>query len=772
VAREVYAALAVCGFLLLAVWLVFGQTINYEFVNFDDNAYVYENPRIAHGLTAKGIDWAFTTAYGSLWAPLTWSSYLLDFQLYGLKPGGYHFTSILLHIATTILLFLVFWRMTGDLWPSALVAAMFAIHPQNVESVTWVAERKGLLSGLFFMLTIGAYLGCVRHRFSMVRYLAVVLLFALGLMAKPMLVTLPFVLLLLDYWPLGRVETKPRPLVAPSDTRWGGSCNATPDATVQLSLQQSGLSKGASAGRSLMMNAWFLVLEKIPLLAMAALSCVVAVWAQGQALAPNELLSPYWRMGNSLISYVVYLGRVFYPAGLAIPYPRRALDLPIWTVLGAFLVLVGITAAALVGRRKRPYLLVGWLWYLGMLVPVIGLIQFGIQAMADRFTYLPRIGLCIALAWGASQVVASWPNRRWLCGAGSALVLAILMACAWRQTAFWRDSVALWNHTLACTSQNSVALRLLGDALKNQGRLDEALAKYQKALEIRPNSAEAHNNLGEVLARIGRPNEAVAEYRKALEIRPDLAEAHNNLGNALLDRGRLDEAIAEYRKALESQADYAEMHYNLGYALAKSGRLNEGIIEYRKALEINPDYAQAHNNLGNALVGCGRVNEAITHYRKALEIRRDYAQAHCNLAMTLSRQGKIPEALAEWREALRIRPSDVTLLNDTAWVLATCPDASVRNGAEAVELARQALRLSDGREPIILDTLAAAYAEAGRFPEAVQTARKALNLAAQLKQRELVESIRAKIPLYEAGTPFRETRHSAAHRSLQPEPRE
>ena len=355
---------------------------------------------------------------------------MLDYQLYGLRPWGYHLTNVLLHSATVIALFLVLRRMTGHVWPSALVAALFAVHPLRAESVAWVTERKDVLSGLFFMLAIGAYVGYAGRPFSLVRYGAVLLLFALGLMAKPMVVTLPFVLLLLDYWPLGRMQMRPRSPITPGR---------------------------ATASHFSMRRALGLVVEKTPMLAMAAASCAVTLWAQHGLVVPYEHFSLYWRIGNVLVSYAVYLRQFLWPTGLALWYPLLLSNLQGWKILASLGLLVAITAGALVVRRRCPYVLVGWLWYVGMLVPVIGVVQVTDQAMADRFTYLPQIGLGIALVWGLGDRRWNWLRYRWACGVGSALALAILMGWAWRQASFWRNSETLWRHTLACTSQNSFA---------------------------------------------------------------------------------------------------------------------------------------------------------------------------------------------------------------------------------------------------------------------------------------------------------------------------
>ena len=782
--------MAVSALLLLGVLLAFAQTAGHEFVNFDDAEYVRDNPQVAGGLTAPGLRWAFTQVHASNWHPLTWLSHMLDCQLYDLRPGGHHLTSVALHAVVAIVLLLTLVRMTGDLWPSALVAAVFAVHPLRAESVAWVAERKDLLSGLCFALTLAAYAGYARRPFSLGRYLLFLVPFALGLMCKPMLVTLPLVLLLVDFWPLGR---------------WGA------------------------------VNARRLVLEKIPLVALAIASCAVTVLAQRHAMATGQLVPWGWRIANAVVSYAAYLGQFLCPAGLAAYYPHPIDRLPAWKIAGAAVVLVGISAAALAGRRKCPWLLVGWLWYLIMLVPVIGLVQVGDQAMADRYTYLPLVGPAIALAWGAAHVCRGWRRVPGLAkalakpvapSAASAVVLAALTVCAWRQTATWHDSVTLWNRALACGGPSARAYCNLGEALQEQGRNDEAVPHLQRALAINPEYAEALNNLGNALNGQGRLDEAIARYTKALEILPDGAKIHLNLGNALNQKGRFDEAIGHLRTAADAMPDRAEVHYNLANAMLRTGQIAAAIAEYRTALEIRPDWpdarnnfgaalaeagqvdqaieqyrrvlaihpesAEAHNNLGNALNQTGKGDEAITEFQRALAIRPDYAEAHLNFGVALAdrgrldeamthyrkvlqvnpgsaeacqnlggalcRQGKIAEALACWQEGIRRCPNDAPLLNVTAWVLATASDASLRNGALAVSLAQRAVQLSDGRRPEFLDTLAAAYAEAGRFSEALDAARRALRLASEAGNKAMAEALRARIKLYEAGSPLRGTR--------------
>ncbi|MGA2255165.1 MAG: tetratricopeptide repeat protein [Thermoguttaceae bacterium] len=599
--RRPYGLLAVCGFLILAVIIVFGQTASHDFVNFDDNDYVYENPHVRGGLTGAGAAWAITTYHAANWHLLTWLSHMLDCQLYGLKPGGHHLTNVFLHVAAAILLFLALRRMTGALWCSAWVAAVFAIHPLRVESVAWVAERKDVLSGLLFMLVLWLYAHYAQRPDSWGRYLLVVASFALGLTAKPMLVTLPFVLLLLDYWPLGRLKSGPRA----DGGRWtvdGKEPNQSPTTNhhpLSISFPR-------------------LIVEKIPLFILAAVSCVVTLAAQREAMRSLEQVAPAGRVGNAAVAYVAYLGKMLYPAGLAALYPFPKAPPPVWEVLAAATVLLAISTAVFVARRKCPCLLFGWLWYLGTLLPVSGLVQVGNQAMADRYTYLTQIGLYMALAWGAAQAAASRPSCRWPFAAVSALVAAGLMVCAWQQTRHWRDSQTLWTHTLACTPQNQVAHCDLGNALVRRGQVVEAIEHYKRALEIKPNFAEAHCDLGNALVGRGQVDEAIGHYRRALEIRPDYFEAHNNLGLALAGRGQVDEAIILYRKALKIEPDYVEAHNNLGNALAGSGQVDEAIAHYRRALEIKPDFAEANYNLGLILAHRGQVDEAIEHYQKAL----------------------------------------------------------------------------------------------------------------------------------------------------------
>ncbi|MGO9476956.1 MAG: tetratricopeptide repeat protein, partial [Limisphaerales bacterium] len=717
-------------------------------------------------------------------------------------------------------------------------------------------------------------------------YLLALLFFMLGLMSKPMLVTLPLVLLLLDYWPLGRFTIH-------------GSGN-TP------SLR--------------------LLLEKLPLFGLAGASCVVTVFVQSGAIQPFEKMSLSLRVGNALVSYVTYLGQMFWPSGLAVFYPFPASGVGISEVVLSLVLLAGITAGVFILRRRCPWILTGWLWYLIMLVPVIGIVQVGGQTRADRYTYLPQIGLYLMLTWAAAELSAGWRYRRVVLGGGATIILAGLIFCAHTQTSYWRDSESLWAHTLACTSGNAVAHNSLGNALFQKGRVDEAMVQYQKALQIKPDSAEAcynlgitlakkgdvdeaiayyqralqikpddagvhnnlgnallqkgqvdeaithyqralqikpddagvRNNLGSVLLQKGQVDEAMAHFQKALEIKPDYAEVHNNLGNALLQKGQVDEAITHYQRALQIKPDFAEVHFNLGAVLFKKGRVDEAIAHFQKALQINPDYAEVHNNLGNALLQKGQVDEAIAHFQKALQIKPDSARVHFNLgnallqkgqvdeaiaqyqkalqinpdfrevhynlsailfktgrvdeAIThlqkvlqispddatahnnlgialfqkgrvdeaiaqyqaalqinpdyagacynlgnaLLQKGKADEAIAEYHKALQIKPDSVDVLNHLAWLLATSPDAHLRDGVQAVQYAGRACELTHYGATPLVSTLAAAYAEAGQYDEAIAMAQKACALATASGRPELLKRSQEMLELYRAHQPYHE----------------
>jgi tetratricopeptide (TPR) repeat protein len=600
-------AVGICLSLAVLTWLVFGQTLWHDFVNYDDPRYVYENTRITSGLSISGIAWAFTHIHSLNWHPLTTISHMLDCQLYGLKAGWHHFTNVLLHTLAAILLFLALRQMTGAVWRSAFVAAVFAIHPLRVESVAWIAERKDVLSGVFFMLTLLAYVYYVRLP-RIARYLVMIFVFACGLMSKPMLVTLPFLLLLLDYWPLSRIKGQ----------------------------------------------FWKRLLEKVPLIALSAVSSLITFLVQKGAVGRTEELPILERINNAVVSYVLYIWQMLWPVNLAVFYPHPENRLPLWEIVSCLVFLICATAVAIALRKRRPYLITGWLWYLGMLVPVIGLVQVGWQGRADRYTYLPQIGLYIAATWSVADLTVFYRHQRTTLSTAAILVIGALTWCAWVQTSYWRDSERLFRHAAAVTTNNDVADNNLGIVFLGQGKVDEAISLLQTAADLRP----------------------------------DNSPAHENLAKALLQKGRVAEALIHYRKLLELQPDNMEVHNIVGTVLVQQGRVAEGVDEWQKVLTVEPDNGNATSNL--------------------------------------------------------------------AWVLATSPDPSLRNGPKALQLAEQALRISGGRIPILFRTLAAAYAENGRFSEAIQTAQRGIELAISQGNSGLVAELQGAIALYQEQQPLRD----------------
>jgi protein O-mannosyl-transferase len=619
-------------FLILTTLVIFWPMGNSQFIYFDDNAYVYDNPQVKAGLTPKGVGWAFTTMHMSNWHPLTWLSHMLDCELYGSSPGGHHWTSVLWHIASTLLLFLVLERMTGALWRSGFVATLFALHPLHVESVAWVAERKDVLSTFFWMLTLWAY---VRYteRPGHNRYLMVLCFFALGLLSKAMLVTLPCVMLLLDYWPLRRMQI------------------GTPDRRDPSSFQKS---QNANDQK---WSLYRLVMEKIPFFALAAGSSLVTFLAQKSwgAVASFEWLPLEARLGNALVSYVSYISKMIWPHPLALLYPHPGM-LPMWQVVGAGLLLLGISFGVIRVARQYPYLIVGWLWYLGTLVPVIGLVQVGLQAMADRYTYVPLTGLFIMLAWGIPDILAGWRNQKTALGILASLWFVLLMGVTHLQILKWHDSITLFTHTLNVTTHNYLIHNMLGNALARQGKMQEAIAHYNQALQIKPDYAKAHNNLGVTLAGQAKMQEAIAHYNEALRINPNNVEVHINLAVALAAQGKVPEAIGHYTEALRIKPDFAEAHNNLGFALAGQGKMQEAMAHYNEAIRIKPDDAKAHLNLGNALAGQGKMQEAMAHYTEAIRIKPDLAQAHFSLGVAYFMIGNRGKALEEYKILKMINP--------------------------------------------------------------------------------------------------------------------
>ena len=638
--------------LAVSVLVVFWPVRNYEFVNYDDQNYITENENVRAGLSFRTIRWAFTSGCVSNWHPLTWLSHMLDCQLFDLKAGGHHLTNVFFHIANVLLLFAVFRRMTGALWPSAFVAAVFGLHPLHVESVAWVAERKDVLSTFFWMLTMWAYVRYAECP-GVVRYIPIVVFFLPGLMAKPMLVTLPFVLFLLDYWPLKRMTFG----------RWAGGGDS-PDHNGCDSVRQKSI-----------LN---LVVEKIPLLAFSAVSCIVTFLVQrsGGAVLGMETFGIRGRLNNAIVSYVGYIGKMLLPSRLAVFYPHPGGRLSVTSVVicGLFLVVVSVYFIYL--ARKHRFLAVGWLWYIGTLVPVIGLVQVGGHAMADRYTYIPLIGLFIIIAWGFRELVGKWKYRKMIVSTLAVAVILVLSVCSRLQLRHWRSSITLCQHAIDVTENNFLAYGGLGVEFCRQGDLDKGIEYLTLSLQIMPNNNIAHYNMGIALAKKGRFEEAIAHYQEALRLKSDDQMARQELAKAienqqktkqalehygrakeLLDEGRIDEAVEQYRLSLEFRPDNASALCDLGFALAGQDKFDEAIEYYKKAIEIKPDFVVAHGRLGLALAGQGKIDEAIEQFRIVLSERSDDVEMRCNVGILLERQGKIAEAIRQYRQALQIDPA-------------------------------------------------------------------------------------------------------------------
>ena len=582
----------VCLFLVVSTCAVYWQVWNHDATYFDDGQYVFENPHIKAGLTSKGTVWAWTAFYAGNWHPATWLSHMMDVEFFGLNPGPHHLTNLIFHIANTLLLFLILHRMTDTLWSSGFVAALFALHPLHVESVAWIAERKDVLSTFFWMMTMGAYIRYVEKP-RIFRYVWVLVFFTLGLMAKPMVVTLPFVLLLLDYWPLGRL---------------------------------------ASINRFKERQLNSVIYEKIPFLILSALSSLMTYMSQ-QGSGAIRSLDAYpigLRLANALVAYATYLLKMFWPSDLAVMYPH-ATHLPTWQTASAFCLLTVISIFAILKSKKYPFLIFGWLWYLGTLLPVIGLVQVGSQAMADRYTYIPLIGPFIMAAWGGMTLIQRWRIPQAVSAAAGIVILLLLSMVARVQVGYWFDSISLFSHTLAVTKNNYVIHNNMGLALADQGRFDDAIQHYRKVLEVKPRYKKALNNIGAAFLRQGRYDEAVIHFRKALEIDVKYARAHSNLGNALVAQGFLQKGIDHYRQALKFEPDDPATHNNLGIALTRQRNFKEAAYHYFRAMQMNPHDARIYNNLGVALYDSGNVRESIRHFKTALTLNPQYADAARNM---------------------------------------------------------------------------------------------------------------------------------------------
>ena len=613
----------ICLFLVAATSLTYYQVLDHEFLNFDDNRYVTENTNITQGLTREGLIWAFTQSYISNWHPMTWFSHMLDFEIYGGDPLGHHLTNLLFHIANTLLLFGVLLKITGALWRSALVATLFALHPLNVESVAWVAERKNVLSTFFWLITMWAYADYAKQK-AVGAYLLVLLFLVLGLMAKPMLVTLPFVLILLDFWPL---------------KRWGWQNTG--------SAQNSGIKT--------------ILLEKIPLflLVVGASITTYIVQKSWDAMRSTELRSLYSAIANAVVAYLQYLEKIFFPVELSVYYPHPGDSLPAWKALVCLGALLVITTWVVRAVRQAPYLTVGWFWYLGTLVPVIGIVQVGEQAMADRYMYIPMIGIFIAIAWGLPELMKHKTKKNFMPLIVGNLI-TLLITLTWVQVSYWKNSRSLFEHAISVNNSKAPSFVIvhnnLGHAIASDGQYEEAVMRYQQAIKINPHFAAAHNNLGVTLNELNRYDEAIKSFQQAIKIKSDYAEAHNNLANGLRQKGEVKQAIIYYDKAVRLKGDYAEPHFNLGVLLSQQGRDEEAVKQYRRALQIKPDFILAHDNLASLLSRQGDLEGAVAHYQQAINLDPGFSIAHNNLGTALAGQGRFEEAIIHFEQAINIDP--------------------------------------------------------------------------------------------------------------------
>jgi tetratricopeptide (TPR) repeat protein len=679
----------------------YSGTIRNGFIHFDDTVYITENPHVKEGLSLSGVTWSFHAFHAGNWHPLTWLSHMADVSLFGLDPSGHHAMGLLIHVLAALLLFALLRQVTGSLHGAALVAALFAIHPLHVESVAWASERKDVLSAFFWFATLWAYARYVKKN-AAVWYGMVLLLFACGLMAKPMLVTLPVLLLLFDFWPLGRFGKENVP-------------------------------------------AFRLIMEKLPLFGLVAGSVVLTLIAQREAIAPLDKVSLVERLTNAVVSYGVYLLQTVLPAGLAVfyPFPEKPQVVLAVVLLGGFCLL---TFVAIRQWKRRPYLLFGWLWYCITLVPVIGILQVGAQAHADRYTYIPLVGIFIMIVWFLRDTaIRQNKAQRRLMATVAVVIIAGMVVLTARQVRVWNNDEALFSHALKVTRNNYVALNNLGLLYDNNGRADKALEYFTAAIRIKPDFAEALNNIGNLMRGEGNGDEAMQYYRRALAANPDLAVVHSNLGIELAKRGNTAEAAEQYRKAISLEPQRADAYYNYGNLLAAAGRYEEALTYFKKACERAPDSCEIHNNLGLMLARTGKGDEAITEYHKAITLRPDYAEAYNNLGILHTITGRTPEAIAAYEKSLALDSNNVSAYNNLAFVF-----QNSGNSEKAVDLLRKARRLAPDNYRIVM-SLADAAAVAGDTTEAVRLLNDALPMARAAGDTVQAVAIGAKLSAWSTG---------------------
>jgi Tfp pilus assembly protein PilF len=577
--NDTRAKVLICIFLMVATFCIYSQVQDHEFINYDDYQYIRDNLKIKSGLSSESVSWAFTTFYGSNWFPITWLSHTLDYQLYGLNPKGHHLTNLFFHIANALILFIVLSRMTGKLWQSGFVGAMFAFHPLNVESVAWAAERKNVLSTLFWLMTMWAYTHYAAKP-TIKRYGLVFLFFALGLMSKPMLVTLPFVLLLLDYWPLRRLKFE----------------------------QERGGNETSEKNTAKRSETFRLVLEKIPLFLLTTGLSIVTFIAEKSIGAMNaaENLTFSARLTNAMVSYLEYLKKMIWPEKLAVFYSHPGNTLAVWKGILCGMALVGITIISIRLIRKAPYFAVGWLWYLGTLVPVIGIVQIGGQAMADHYAYIPLIGIFIIVAWGVPELIPKGRYKEKVLSVSAGIIIPLLLVTTWWQVSHWKNSITLFKHAIRVTDKKyptfAVIHNNLGNTLFADRKIEEAISHLKIAIKLRPNYIKAHNNLGIALFADQKNEGAISHFKMAIKLSPNHTQAYHNLGIALFANRKIEEAISHYKTAIKLNPNYTNAHYSLGYALVQKGEMKEAVHHFRETLRLKPDHVAARDNLEFALL--------------------------------------------------------------------------------------------------------------------------------------------------------------------------
>ncbi len=681
----------ICALLAIAIIVVYWQVINFDFINFDDHLYITENHIIIQGITLTGIRWAFTSMYAANWHPLTWISHMLDVQLFGMNPGMHHLTNVIFHTLNTLLLFFVLQKMTGALWRSAAVAALFALHPLHVESVAWISERKDVLSTFFWLLTMVGYYWYVQNS-SFKRYYLVVFIFILGLLSKPMLVTLPFALLLLDVWPLKR-------LGGDVQIEWIGgnqSCNK-----VRFSSRWPQLS--------------LLIREKIPLIILAIISSGVTFYAQrnGGAVQPFEHLHFSTRLINSVISYTGYLGKMLLPINLAVLYPYPGSFHPIEVII-SLLIILFITFMTLLFAKQLPYLLVGWFWYLGTLIPVIGIVQVGQQSMADRYTYLPLVGIFIMIVWGLADLIAHWQYRQLATGVFTPLLLIFLMWTSWVQVSYWKNSETLFNHTLELTKNNYLAHNNLGIALFHRGDVQAAIRQYQDSLKINPHFENAHFNLGRALAEEKHFDEAVDQFQECIKMNPQDGGVYNNLGNIMAVKGNLNDAIKYYTEALHIDSHQERVYYNLGVIYIQKGNIKKAIGYFIDAIHEKSGYVDAINALESARTAQKKRDDLILRIREMIKSEPNNTILITKLGSIYMQQGNYDEAISEYQKALSINTNFIDAMYGLVLVYSDCNEST-----KALNML-QNIRLIQPGNPDVYYNIACIYAKQNMSDKSIE----------------------------------------------------